>query len=114
MFMASIIGSLFANAVVPLYYELAVEATYPVAEGLTTTSLTLLQNLPAGVFLLMPLLPGLGTPGGALTQWMNWALVGACVVATLAVLPLEEPCRRLAVDAPLSEATSELPSAASE
>ena len=114
MYITSIGGSMCINAAIPLYYELAVEATYPVAEGLTTTSLTLLQNLPAGVFLLMPLLPGLGTPGGALTQWMNWALVGACVVATLAVLPLEEPCRRLAVDAPLSEATSELPSAASE
>lgn len=115
MYVTSIGGSMCINAAIPLYYELAVEATYPIAEGLTTTSLTLLQNLPAGVFLLMPLLPGLGTPGGALTQWMNWALVGACVVATLAVLPLEEPCRRLAVDAPASEATtSELPSAASE
>ena len=117
MYITSIGGSMCINAAIPLYYELAVEATYPIAEGLTTTGLTVLQNLPAGAFLLMPMLPGLGTPGGALTQWMNWALVGACIVATLAVLPLEEPSRRLAVDAPLSEALSEVlsetPSAAS-
>mmetsp|Transcript_13764 Transcript_13764/g.27918 ORF Transcript_13764/g.27918 Transcript_13764/m.27918 type:complete len:214 (+) Transcript_13764:3-644(+) len=103
MYITSIGGSMCVNAAIPLFFELAVEATYPIAEGVTTTGLTVLQNLPAGAFLLMPLLPGLGTPGGALTQWMNWVLVGASIVATLVVLPLEEPCRRLAFDAPVSE-----------
>ena len=81
------------NAATPLYYELAVEATYPVAEGLTTAAITLVQNLFCFLFLLVPqTLPALGT------QWMNWAVVGACAVGLLAVLPLNEPRRRLAID----------------
>ena len=86
-------GSTCVNAAIPLYFELAVEATYPVAEGLTTTGITLLQNAPCLAFLMLPMVPGLGT------KWMNWALVGACFVATLVVVPLAEPSRRLAVDA---------------
>ena len=51
---ASIFGSLWANAATPIYYELAVEATYPVAEGLTTTAITLVQNGFCFAFLLVP------------------------------------------------------------
>lgn len=92
MYATSITGSMAINAAIPLYFELAVEATYPIAEGMTTTALTLQQNGWAALFLLTPMIPGLGT------KWMNWALVGACAVAMMAVLPLEEPRRRLAVD----------------
>jgi FLVCR family MFS transporter len=93
MFVAAVLGSLCANAVTPLFYELAVEATYPVAEGLTTTALTLLQNVACGLFLLQPtLLPGLD--GRVLTL----VLVAACVTSSLVLLPLREPRRRLAID----------------
>ena len=44
----------------PLYLEMAVEATYPIAEGLTTTALTLPQNLGAfGFLVVLQLAPGL-------------------------------------------------------
>jgi len=92
MYVTSITGSTCVNAAIPLFFELAVEGTYPIAEGLTTTGLTLLQNAPAGLFLVLPMVPGLGT------KWMNWALVGATGVATIIVIPLAEPRRRLAVD----------------
>ena len=102
---ASIFGSLWANAATPIYYELAVEATYPVAEGLTTTAITLVQNGFCFAFLLVPeMLPQLGT------TWMSWAVTGACTLSLLMLLPLAEPRRRLAVDtaavhvAPLSPA----------
>ena len=94
MFVAAVLGSLCANAVTPLFYELAVEATYPVAEGLTTAALTLLQNVACGLFLLQPsLLPGLD--GRVLT----FVLVAACMASSLVLLPLREPRSRLAIDA---------------
>ena len=92
MYATCIGGSAAVNAAIPLYFELAVEATYPVAEGLTTTSFTVLMNLLVGLFLALPSLPTVGT------AWMNWALVGACALATLSVLPLSVLHNRLAVD----------------
>ena len=66
-----------------------------VAEGLTTSALTLFQNLCCFLFLLVPqcFAATLGT------AWMSWALVVAFLVALLILLPLREPRRRLAVDA---------------
>ena len=60
-YVTSISGSTCVNAAIPLFFELAVEGTYPIAEGLTTTGLTVLQNAPAGLFLVLPMVPGLGT-----------------------------------------------------
>ena len=101
MYATSIVGSVGVNAAMPLYFELAVEATYPVAEGLTTTSMTIVQNAPAALFLVLPMLPGLGT------GWASWAVVGACAFATLVVLPLREPGSRRAVDAASDEVAPE-------
>ena len=35
LYIAAITGGLFINATIPLFYELAVEAVFPVAEGVT-------------------------------------------------------------------------------
>ena len=93
MFAGCIFGSLWANAATPLYFEMAAEATYPVAEGLTTSAITLIQNLFAFVVLAGPeFLPGVGI------AWINWAVVCACILGGLMILPLSERQRRLAVD----------------
>ncbi len=57
VYIASIFGSLWANAATPLFLEMAVEATYPVAEGLTTAAITLGQNGAAFAALLIPQVP---------------------------------------------------------
>jgi len=92
LLLTSITGSLFANAVVPLYYELAVEATFPVSESLTTSVLTLINNFGCLVFLLVQTIPEIGT------AWMNWTLVGACVWGCILILPVKEEQRRLEFD----------------
>jgi FLVCR family MFS transporter len=85
-------NALCVNAAVPLFFECAVEAAFPIAEGLVTTSLTVVSNVFSLCFLLIPSLPHVGT------QWMNWALVAACALALLIVSPLAEPRLRLLVD----------------
>ena len=103
MYATSIVGSASVNAAIPLFFEFAVEAAFPVAEGLTTTALTLGMNLPTGAFLLIPtLFPTIGV------QWMLWALVGACALATVLVLPLVEPSERLRVDAAMDAANGSI------
>ncbi len=82
------------NAATPLYYEMAVESAYPIAEGTVTAVLTSVQNAFVFVFLLaLQLAPSLST------AWLNWAVVGACAAAFAMVVPLAEQQRRLAVDA---------------
>ena len=72
--------------------ELGVETAYPVAEGLSTGVLTLMNNFACLVFLLVPMLPSIGT------AWMNWSVVGASVVGGLVMAPFDERYRRLEVD----------------
>lgn len=50
----------FISGTIPLYYELGVETAYPIAEGLAAGFLTILNNIFAFVFLLIPVIPGLG------------------------------------------------------
>jgi len=44
----------------PLFFELACESTYPVAEGITNGFLTWLNTLVGLVFLFVLMLPGIG------------------------------------------------------
>ena len=64
---------------------------FPVAEGLVTAALTTVCNAAMIVFLLVPNF----TPA---TLWMNWAVAGSCLASLLALVPLEEQQRRLALD----------------
>ena len=51
IYAACILLGAFANATIPLYYELSCEASYPVAEGVTGGFYTLVMNLFGTVFL---------------------------------------------------------------
>ncbi len=61
LYLSSISGGFFLNGAIPLFYELGVETTYPIAEGVTTCLLTSLNNIGCLVFLIFPEIPGLGT-----------------------------------------------------
>eukprot|EP00811_Abedinium_folium_P032360 NODE_5410_length_1773_cov_21.648238.p1 GENE.NODE_5410_length_1773_cov_21.648238~~NODE_5410_length_1773_cov_21.648238.p1 ORF type:complete len:490 (+),score=72.85 NODE_5410_length_1773_cov_21.648238:116-1585(+) len=82
----------FCNGGVPLFYELAVEAAYPTAEGVTTCVLTTLNNLAVWAFLLLQAVPNIGT------AWMNYACCLAYALSLPLLLLVHEPRRRLAVD----------------
>ena len=81
------------NASVPIFYEAAVEATYPVPEGAVAGSLVIVQNALQSVFLAVPV-SQLGT------SWMAVSIAGIVIAAdALLVFGWKETNARRAVDA---------------
>lgn len=78
LYLTSILGGFFVNGTIPLFFELAVESTYPVAEGITSGFLTFSNNFLQIVFYIFPMIPNFGL------KWINW-----CTFATTALcIPL--------------------------
>ena len=65
-YVMSVIGGLCINGAIPLFFELAVESSYPVAEGINTGFMTFSNHVYCLIFLTLPLIPNVGT------RWMNW------------------------------------------
>jgi len=99
LYLAVILGGLCINGTIPLFYELAVETTYPIAEGSTTGFLVLIQNLIQSVFLAIPV-NSLGT------QWMNWLLAAIIPAGTLWFCLFKEDYKRSRVDGDDSNSNS--------
>lgn len=89
---SSILGGFFVSGTIPLFYELTVESTYPVAEGVTTGLLTLINNFFTVIFLIVMMIPDVGT------EWMNWCMFGACAGCIPVLLGFHENYRRLNID----------------
>ena len=88
-----IVTGLFINGTIPLYYELCVEATYPIAEGLTTGTLITMNNVGCAVFLVIPsIIPG--------TKWMNWAMVAVAALSVPLFIPFPVKLKRMEIDSP--------------
>ena len=94
LYCMSILGGLLVNGTIPLFYELGVESAYPIAEGLTTSVLTLINNFWCLVFLFVPSIPGLGSS----TSWMNWSVVVGAMLGFVLMLPFREDYKRLNFD----------------
>jgi len=92
LYISIILNGLFVNSTIPLFYELAIEVTYPIAEGSTTGLLTTLNNVGCLVFLFVPDIPNVGN------AWVNWTLMGACALAFLLVFCVTEHYERRTVD----------------
>ena len=54
IYILCIAGGILINGTPPLFFELSVDVVFPIAEGLTTTLLTLVNNVGGLVFLLLP------------------------------------------------------------
>ncbi|XP_028398752.1 solute carrier family 49 member 4-like isoform X2 [Dendronephthya gigantea] len=93
LYPSSIIGGFSISGTIPLFYELTVECTYPISEGVTTGVLTLVNNIWTVIFLLVVMIPGIGT------IWMNWALFASCAGCIPILLMFKERYGRLIVDA---------------
>lgn len=91
-YLTSVVGGLCLNGSIPLFFELAVESSYPVAEGINTGAMTFSNNIYCLIFLSLPLIPNLGT------AWMNWFLVASCVLCIPTMLLFKERYRRLELD----------------
>ncbi|OWF43790.1 Disrupted in renal carcinoma protein 2-like [Mizuhopecten yessoensis] len=87
-----IIGTLCVNASPPLFFEMACENAYPVAEGITNFALTLLFNIAGLIFLAIQMVPNIGT------IWENWVLLGSIVVSIPVLLSMHDTYNRLNMD----------------
>ncbi|XP_033744145.1 solute carrier family 49 member 4-like [Pecten maximus] len=92
LYVSIILGTLLLNASPPLYYEMACEITYPVAEGITNLWLTMMNNVGGLIFLLVQMVPNIGT------SWENWCVIGAVVVCIPVLCTMDERYNRLEVD----------------
>lgn len=92
LYASSIVGGFFINSCIPLFYEMAVEQAYPVKEGFTTGLLTVSNNIWAVIFLLLPMIPGIGT------TWMNYSVAGAAIIGLISMIFYREYHHRLDID----------------
>lgn len=91
LYASSILGGLFLNGTIPLFYELCVETTFPIPEGSTVGFLVLVMNSMQTVWMAVPL-QQLGT------AWMNWSLVVVIPAAVLLMSTFEEDYARARID----------------
>lgn len=92
MYTACVLIGIFINGGIPLFFEIACEASYPVAEGVTGGLLTLLNNIVGICFLCVLLIPNIGR------TWMNEALLGSAAVALPLLIIYPERYRRTDLD----------------
>ena len=92
LFVAAIGLSVFFNAITPIFIEMACEVSYPIAEGLTSGLLSMFINFTATIFLLINLIPNIGT------AWMNWWVTGVPVVTVPLLLMFRVKYQRVDID----------------
>ena len=76
IYILCITGGVLINGTPPLFFELSVDVVFPIAEGLTTTLLTLLNNIAGLIFLLLPSIGIEIEP-----TWIVLATTGSCFIA---------------------------------
>lgn len=92
LYTSIIAGGLFYTATLPLYFELAMEGVYPVAEGLTGGVLMTVGSVVPLVFYLGFMLPHSNI------SWMNWIFVVGIAVAVPGMWIYQEKYTRLELD----------------
>ena len=99
MYAAGVLGGLLLNAPTPLFFQLALEVSYPeVHEAAAASTIALLSNGVSIVFLVVTSFAGSIGSSSDGTAWMDWLM---CFVTPAAVLPLVFtviPYERLAAD----------------
>lgn len=60
LYISAILGGCFINGSIPLFYELTIETTYPIAEGIPMAVVTTSNHLFCLLFLAALMIPGIG------------------------------------------------------
>lgn len=60
LYISAILGGCFINGSIPLFYELTIETTYPIAEGIPMAVVTTSNHLACLLFLAALMIPGIG------------------------------------------------------
>ncbi|EDO48894.1 predicted protein, partial [Nematostella vectensis] len=92
LYVSAILGGCFINGSIPLFYELTVETTYPIAEGVPMAVVTTSNHLACLLFLAALNIPGIGT------VWMNWCMVAICAGCIPMLFFFKEKYSRLELD----------------
>lgn len=92
LYATCIIQGFFLNGAIPLYFELAMESTYPITETMTSGVMNLTYNIVPLFFVLVFLIPNVGL------GWMNWVMFGSIAASFPMVLAFKERYNRLNVD----------------
>ena len=92
LFVAAIGLSASFTAITPIFIEMACEVSYPIAEGLTSGLLSMFITFTATIFLLINLIPNIGT------AWMNWWLTSVPVVTVPLLLMFRVKYQRVDID----------------
>ncbi|CAH1773429.1 unnamed protein product [Owenia fusiformis] len=92
LYISTIMVGVFIMAATPLFYELCCELSYPIAEGITNLFLTMLNNVTGLIFLLVFMIPHVGT------MWMNWFMIGSIIVCLPILFIMKEKYSRLDID----------------
>ena len=91
LYASYICGGMLLNGAIPLFFELTVECTFPIAEGASAGVIMLVDNLIQVLFLVVPM----DKVGKA---WMNWSVVVVVVAAGGLLLPMREKYQRWSID----------------
>ncbi|KAL4237805.1 Solute carrier 49 member 4 [Mactra antiquata] len=83
---------IFDFSIYALSYEVACETGYPIHEAVIGTLLTLALNVASVLFLLVQLIPNIGT------AWMTWTLLGSFVFGLILFATLKEKFKRYEID----------------
>ena len=104
LFASALLGGLFTNAAIPIYFELAMEAAFPLPSGTVITVLTFMMNFAGLAFYAVPTNNSSGS-------WMTWALVGVLAAISVALFFLfEDKAARTVFDARAAAARGDLAS----
>ena len=95
LYVSFIGGTVLMNAALPIFYELACDSCYPTPETLANGILNAMSCFASLVFLGILMAPGVGT------AWMNWCMVGACLICVPILVPYRQRYGRLIVDTDL-------------
>jgi len=60
LYISAVLGGCFINGSIPLFYELTIETTYPIAEGIPMAVVTTSNHVACLLFLAALMIPGIG------------------------------------------------------
>ena len=92
LYTSVIASGLFYNGSLPLFFELAMECVYPVAEGLTGGILITVGNVVLLFFYAAFMLPQSNV------SWMNWVTVAGIGISVPGLMIYREKYTRLSLD----------------
>jgi len=92
LYIAFVFYAVCQTSTIPLFYEAAIEAVYPISDSIASCMLTLVNNIFGAAYLLIMGIQGIGV------DWSNWAMLGVTAVGIPLLIIFKPSYSRLAMD----------------